>query len=49
MLLRMGIDVPIAVFERLGYLDERVEVGSVKKPPCVNSLLYCIMVGYTIV
>ena len=48
MLLRMGIDVPIAVFEQLGYQDERVEVGSVKKPPCVNSSLYCIMVGYAV-
>jgi len=49
MLLHMGIDVPIAVFERLGYQDERVEVGSVRKPPYVNSQLYCIMVGYAIV
>jgi len=49
MLLSMGIDVHIAVFERLGYQDERLEVGSVSEPPCVNSQLYCIMVGYAIV
>ena len=49
MLLGMGMDVPVAVFERLGYEDERVEVGSVSEPPCVNSGLYCIMVGYAIV
>jgi cobalt-precorrin-7 (C5)-methyltransferase len=49
MLLGMGIDIPIAVFERLGYMDERVEMGSVSKPPGVNSGLYCIMVGYAVV
>jgi cobalt-precorrin-7 (C5)-methyltransferase len=49
MLSGMEIDVTVAVFERLGYQDERVEVGSVRKPPCVNSGLYCIMVGYAVV
>jgi len=44
-LLNMGIDVPIAVLERLGYQDERVEVGTVRRPPVVEAQLYCIMVG----
>jgi cobalt-precorrin-7 (C5)-methyltransferase len=41
----IGLDVPIAVLEQLGYPDEHVEVGIVGKTPLVNSSLYCIMTG----
>jgi cobalt-precorrin-7 (C5)-methyltransferase len=41
----IGLDVPIAVLERLGYPDEHVEVGTAGKTSIVNSLLYCIMTG----
>ncbi|NIA03202.1 MAG: cobalt-precorrin-7 (C(5))-methyltransferase [Nitrospirae bacterium] len=41
----IGLDVPIAVLEKLGYPDEHVEVGTVKRLPKVNSQLYCILVG----
>ncbi len=45
LLLDMKINVPIAILEQLGYPDERVEVGTVEKPPTVKSQLYCIMAG----
>lgn len=45
ILFNMGLDVPIAVLERLGYPDEHVKVGTAESPPTVNSLLYCIMAG----
>jgi len=41
----IGLDVPIAVLEQLGYPDEHVEVGTVERPPKVQSQLYCILVG----
>ena len=39
------LDVPIAVFEKLGYPDEHVEVGTLEKPPLAASQLYCMIVG----
>ena len=48
LLLDMKIDVLIAILEQLGYPDERVEVGTVEKPPAVKSQLYCIMAGSTV-
>ena len=45
LLLDMRIDVPIAILEQLGYPDERVEIGTVGRPPVVKSQLYCIMAG----
>lgn len=44
-LLSIGLDVPIAVLEQLGYPDEHVEVGTSHIPPTVNSGLYCMVVG----
>lgn len=45
ILENIGLDVPIAVLEKLGYPDEHVEVGTIDKIPKVQSQLYCILVG----
>ena len=39
------LDVPIAVLEKLGYPDEHIEVGTLKRPPGTASQLYCMIVG----
>lgn len=41
----IGLEVPIAVLEKLGYPDEHIDVGTVDKTPKVQSQLYCILVG----
>lgn len=45
ILLGIGLEVPLAVLERLGYPDERVDIGYTGRPPRAYSPLYCIMAG----
>lgn len=41
----ISLDVPVAVLEKLGYPDERVEIGTLERPPAAASKLYCMIVG----
>ena len=39
-----GIFREIAVFQQLGYPDERIEVGTSEEPPSVETDMYCVVI-----
>ncbi len=43
-----GFDRDIAVCERLGYPDERIDIGTTDYPPVAISGLYCLVIGQII-
>lgn len=44
LLMEMGIDARICIYENIGYPDERSVCGSVEQPPANVSDVYCIMI-----